>query len=327
MRQRISDLLDGYEDGSVELSGNTPLSPARIKELTRKRITKKKSGLPRILGAAAAAAACMGLVFLAGYAARTAEHTPGGPDFQDPHPVAEPTAEPTADTDPYQPPQCPDGCDMLPGGFNPVLRFNGIRYHWAGLNQSSYNGYVDENGRTHTPTYRPAGFEAVGDFTVISHLSGEEPQELELKAGFDAVGTVYANPEKPAAVYVRMETEWFAESYVRFTADYYESGLICFENQLYWFAVGQSDKSPHLKGLPEDAVSVGTLHVIDKDLIPSGQLEINFSTDCYGNPLEGREVFRVPTDSDAIYVYEEQFWREGSYDAWVACPRWEGPAG
>lgn len=325
MNRRISDLLDGYEDGSVDLTGDTPLSPARIKELTRKRITRKKSGLPRILGAAAAAAACMGLVFLAGYAARTAEHTPGGPDSQDPHPATEPASEPAADTDPYQPPQCPDNCDMLPGGFNPVLRCNGIFYHWVGLNQSSYSGYVDEAGRTHTPTYLPAGFEAVGDFTVISHLSEEEPNELELKAGFNAAGTVFANPEKPAAVYVRMETEWFAESYVRFTADYYESGLICFEDQLYWFSFGS--ESPHLDELPEDADSVGALHVVDKDLIPSGQLEINFSTDSYGNSLEGREVFRVPTDSDAIYVYEEQFWRGGSYDAWVTCPRWEGPAG
>ena len=35
MKKRISDLLDGYEDGSVELSGGTPLSPARIKEIGR----------------------------------------------------------------------------------------------------------------------------------------------------------------------------------------------------------------------------------------------------------------------------------------------------
>lgn len=319
MKKRISDLLDGYEDGSVELTGDKPLSPARIKELTRNRITRKKSGLPRILGAAAAAAACMGLIFLAGYAARTAEHLPGGPDSRDPYPAV----EPTTDAGPYQPPQCPDNCGMLPGGFNPVLRFNGTCYHWAGLNQSSYDGYVDENGRTHAHTYLPAGFEAVGDFTVISHLSEEEPEELELKAGFDAAGTVYANPEKPAAVYVRMETEWFAEAYVRFTADYYESCLICFEGQLYWFSFGP--ESPHLDELPEGAVSVGNLHVVDRDLMPSGQLEINFSTDSYGNPLEGREVFRTPMNSHAIYVYEKQFWRGGSDDAWVTCLRWEGP--
>lgn len=321
MNRRISDLLDGYEDGSVELSGDTPLSPARIRALTRERMTKKKSGLPRILGAAAAAAACAGLVFLAGYAARTAAHTPGGPDFGDRQPAVEPTAQPTAAPGADQPPQCAE----LPGGFNPVLRCNGIFYHWVGLNQSSYDGYVDKDGRTHTPTYLPAGFEAVGDFTVISHLTEEEPGELELKAGFDAAGTLYADPEKPAAVYVRMETEWFAESYVRFTADYYESGLICFEGQLYWFSFGW--ESPHRDELPEGAVSVGNLHVVDRDLMPSGRLEINCSLDSYGNSLEGREVFRVPTDSDAIYVYEEQFWRGGSYDGWVTCLRWDGPAG
>ena len=45
MKKRISDLLDGYEDGSVELSGGTPLSPARIKELTMNKITPKKNKL------------------------------------------------------------------------------------------------------------------------------------------------------------------------------------------------------------------------------------------------------------------------------------------
>ncbi len=61
MKKRISDLLDGYEDGSVELSGGTPLSPARIKELTMNRITPKKNKLyrlpVRLLAAAAIVAA------------------------------------------------------------------------------------------------------------------------------------------------------------------------------------------------------------------------------------------------------------------------------
>lgn len=61
MRQRISDLLDGCEDGGVELSGGTPLSPARIKELTMNKITPKQNKLHRLplrlLAAAAIVAA------------------------------------------------------------------------------------------------------------------------------------------------------------------------------------------------------------------------------------------------------------------------------
>ena len=70
MNKRISDLLDGYEDGSVELSGETPLSSARIKELTMKRAKGIKRNpwhrAPlRVLAAAAAAAALTMTAFAA----------------------------------------------------------------------------------------------------------------------------------------------------------------------------------------------------------------------------------------------------------------------
>ena len=57
MKRRISDMLDNYQDDSVELNNGTPLSSQRIKELTMQRIEKKeKKGrriLPRIFVAAA----------------------------------------------------------------------------------------------------------------------------------------------------------------------------------------------------------------------------------------------------------------------------------
>ena len=70
MNKRISDLLDGYEDGSVELSGETPLSSARIKELTMQRAKGIKRNpwhrAPlRVLAAAAAAAALTMTAFAA----------------------------------------------------------------------------------------------------------------------------------------------------------------------------------------------------------------------------------------------------------------------
>lgn len=57
MKKRISDLLDGYADGGVEFSGDTPLSSARIKELTMSKITPNKKKMirwpVRLLAAAA----------------------------------------------------------------------------------------------------------------------------------------------------------------------------------------------------------------------------------------------------------------------------------
>lgn len=63
MNRRISDLLDHYADDSVELDCPTPLSSARIKELTMKKITETKPAkkvrrfTTRLLAAAAIIAA------------------------------------------------------------------------------------------------------------------------------------------------------------------------------------------------------------------------------------------------------------------------------
>lgn len=321
MKRRISDLLDAYEDDSVALSGGTPLSSARIRELTLKRITSRQNKRCRFIGTAALAAACLGLIFLTG---RAFQVVPAR--YDEPHDT-ESAAVPDVGTvwGSALGDAAPDCCDALPGNFEPVLCVNGTYYRWADLNLSGYSGYVDGNGLTHVSTHLPKGgegFEAVGEISIIPPADGELPGELQMQAGFEAVGTVYANPERPAVVYVLMRTGWFADAYVRFTADYYESGLIRFEDRLYWFAVGRGDLSEHLKTLPEGCVSAGTLRVIDRDLIPTGQLEINCSGDSYDHYLGGREVFRDPADDSVIYMYEEQFWREGSYPAWVACHLW-----
>ena len=68
MKKRISDLLDGYEDGSVELSGGTPLSPARIKELTMNRITPKQTKLHRLPVRLLAAAAIVATLTVSAFA-------------------------------------------------------------------------------------------------------------------------------------------------------------------------------------------------------------------------------------------------------------------
>lgn len=77
MKKRISDLLDGYWDGRVELSGDTPLSSARIKELTMNKITPNKKKMVRwpvrLLAAAAIVAALTASAFAVVYIAGAGE--------------------------------------------------------------------------------------------------------------------------------------------------------------------------------------------------------------------------------------------------------------
>lgn len=74
MKKRISDLLDTYQDDSVELSGPTPLSSARIKELTMNKINETKTAkkavrlTTRLLAAAAAVAALTASAMAVNYA-------------------------------------------------------------------------------------------------------------------------------------------------------------------------------------------------------------------------------------------------------------------
>lgn len=69
MNKRISDLLDHYADESVDLSGGSPLSSARIKELTMNKITEQRKPrlrrLPIRIAAAAAVAAALTVSALA----------------------------------------------------------------------------------------------------------------------------------------------------------------------------------------------------------------------------------------------------------------------
>ena len=48
MKRRISDLLDGYQDSSVELTCGTPLSSERIRELTMSKIQYKEKKTKRL---------------------------------------------------------------------------------------------------------------------------------------------------------------------------------------------------------------------------------------------------------------------------------------
>ena len=70
MKRNISDLLDRYPAEDVELGGNTPYSPTRIKEITMKKIhteakSSKRGFQPARLLAAAAVAAALSVSALA----------------------------------------------------------------------------------------------------------------------------------------------------------------------------------------------------------------------------------------------------------------------
>lgn len=71
MNKRISDLLDHYADESVDLAGDSPLSSARIKELTMNKITEeKKPRLRRLPVRVAAAAAVVAALTVTAFTAR-----------------------------------------------------------------------------------------------------------------------------------------------------------------------------------------------------------------------------------------------------------------
>ena len=71
MKRRISDMLDGYREDSVELTNSTPLSSERIKELTMKKVQKesksKRRGMSSLvkIGLAAAIIASLAIPVMA----------------------------------------------------------------------------------------------------------------------------------------------------------------------------------------------------------------------------------------------------------------------
>lgn len=217
----------------------------------------------------------------------------------------------------------PGDCDMneFPGGINPVLMVDGTLYQWDRLSALGLT-VQDEEGVTIGGTYLPEGFREVEEITSVTE---EAPaQDFQIQAGVPITGTVYTNLEAPRVVYACVSTDWLRDCYVRFVSEQYQSGLIRLDGKLYWFAVGQGEYSELVEELPEGFVSAGTIQNIVWDRIPSNDLEVNDTQDTYNKSLWGREVFRSPEDDGVIYIYEEQYWREGSYPAWRACHLWEG---
>lgn len=215
----------------------------------------------------------------------------------------------------------PGGC-TLPGGFAPVLRVGDTLYEWSRM---SVRLFLDPGGSFNSiadgSTYLPEGFQPCGE---ISGITLDAPtKDLQLQAGFEASGTVFASEEHPAVVYVLMTTDWFEDSYVRFVSDALGGNeLLSWHGQMYRLSI-DFDACKPLEELPEGCEIIGNLHYVGADSIPAGDLETNNRSDVYAKPFEGREVYAIPGDDSTLYVYEHHYWAKGDYPTWRECRLWE----
>lgn len=211
------------------------------------------------------------------------------------------------------------GGNCLPfGGLQPMIMVNGKLYTWTGRHTNIYtqNFRVYSGGIMHSVL--PDGYTAVGE---ISGITEELPsQEFQLRANFDASGTVFTNEQTPEAVYVLITTATYTDEYIRFASDdLRQNQIITYHGKQYRF---HNEHCELIKELPEECVLIGTLKYIGADVIPVNDLETNRLTDTCSILIDGREVYADPDDDSILYVYEHHYWAEGDYPAWRTCKVW-----
>lgn len=205
----------------------------------------------------------------------------------------------------------------LPKGIRPMVMVNGKLYRWTGMSKEFLFQGAEVYRIGDSSTVLPEGYTAFGE---ISGITEEVPsEELQLRAGFEATGTVYVSDRTPEAVYIFMTTDWFSDSYIRFVSDdLHDNECIAYLGQQYLFRLD----GEIVKELPETCTLIGTLNYIGADSIPLQDLETNRIADGYSKFLDGREVYANPNDSAVLYVYEHHYWAQGDYPAWRVCPLW-----
>lgn len=209
----------------------------------------------------------------------------------------------------------------LPGGLHPVLLVNGTHYRWTGMSREYHlrDGY-EVYTVADTTTFLPEGYTPAGELSGITEA--EPARELELKAGFEASGTVYTSPATPEAVYVLMTTDWFENYYIRFVSDdLHDNESLFYQGREYRISP-DGELCERVEALPEACVSVGALRFIGTDLLPARDLETNCIADSYSHTLDGREVRADPAAPDVLYVYEHQYWAQGDEPGWIVCRLW-----
>lgn len=209
----------------------------------------------------------------------------------------------------------------LPKGLRPMLMAGGKLFRWTGMSKPFFITMGGVHKMGDTTTFLPDGYTAVGE---ISGITEEVPtEELQLRAGFEATGTVFVNKETPEVVYVLMSTDWFENYYIRFVSDdLHDNECIAYQGRQYRFTVDISI-CKRIEELPEGCELVGTLRYIGTDRIPVNDLETNCISDSYAKYVDGREVWADPNDPGVLYVYECQYTREDTSPGWRVCREWQ----
>ena len=208
----------------------------------------------------------------------------------------------------------------FPNGLRPMMMVNGKLYRCTGksLKLSIQDSKVYLTGAARN--ILPDGYTAIGE---ISGITEEVPsEELQLRAAFEASGTVFTNDQTPEAIYVQMTALSYTDDYIRFVSDdLHDNECISYHGKLYRF-LPDYDICELIKELPENCVQIGTLKYIGDDTIPLNDLETNCISDSYSYLIDGREVYADPNDDSLLYVYEHHYWAEGDYPAWRVCKLW-----
>ena len=208
----------------------------------------------------------------------------------------------------------------FPNGLRPMMMVNGKLYRCTGksLKLSIQDSKVYLTGAARN--ILPDGYTAIGE---ISGITEEVPsEELQLRAAFEASGTVFTNEQTPEAIYVQMTALSYTDDYIRFVSDdLHDNECISYHGKLYRF-LPDYDICELIKELPENCVQIGTLKYIGDDTIPRNDLETNRISDSYSYLIDGREVYADPNDDCLLYVYEHHYWAEGDYPAWRVCKLW-----
>ena len=208
----------------------------------------------------------------------------------------------------------------LPKGLRPMVMVGGKLYRWTGLSKEFCFRGEEVYTVGDSSTVLPEGYTVAGELSGITEAVPSE--ELQLRAGFDATGTVFVSAETPEVVYALMTTDWFENFYIRFVSDELrDNECISYQGRAYRISIG-TDICEKVEALPEGCVLAGTLQYIGSDAIPVGDLETNCISDSYSKTLHGREVYTDPADPGVLYVYEHQYWAQGDYPAWRACRLW-----
>lgn len=209
----------------------------------------------------------------------------------------------------------------LPKGLRPMLLVNNKLYRWTGMSREYQlrDGYEVYTVADST-TILPEGYAAAGE---ISGITEDVPlAEFQLRAGFDATGTIFVNAETPEVIYALMTTDWFDNYYIRFVSDdLHDNESLFYQGQQYRIS-GNIDVCEMVEELPEECAVIGNLRYIGSDHVPANDLETNCICDSYSHFLDGREVYADPDDQGKLYVYEHQYWAEGDYPAWRVCKLW-----